>query len=235
LKKNGSLILQSDTYYDGEEEDIAAIFVNWQNKTYDTYDRAPWLRFHQNEIQSVTIKEGVNPLSTKAYFYMCENLESATLNTEITTIGEMMFYKTNLRRIPSLSYIKRIEKNAFFGLLGNYSWFEGYEITIPANVEYIGSYAFSNLHYFRRLTLNGAIEIDVRAFANNKNLSNVYIGSKTKKIHPYAFETIGLSYHTGHLFDEHCAKITFEDTSNWYVSKSDSIEDGTAIDVTNAR
>ena len=236
LNKNGALQLRPDTFYD-RVDNVLAIFVNWEDKEYDTLNRAPWLRFHQDRISSVSIIEGVNPKSTDAWFYMCENLSSAAININLEEIGERMFQGTkiwvsNINNI--LLKAKRVGDYAFQGIKLR----QGYLNTtlyIPENIDYIGKFAFSDIGDVDIIEIRGATEIGSYAFADNRIVYKVIIGEKTRKIYPYAFETIGLSYWTGHHFDEKCAKVFFEDTEGWWVSKDKDATEGMSVDVTNPR
>lgn len=234
LNKNNRLILQANSFYDKPEE-ISAIFVNWMDKAYDLQKLPPWLLFHQEVIEYATLEEGINPVSTKAWFYKCKKLRSATIKTNLEEIGDYMFYETQLgSSINSLfKNVKRIGKSAFCGVTSTYWYNDYYKVIIPDNVEYIDERAFYNIFGITELTLNGGETIQSYAFSKDGQLTRVTIGEKVKKIAPYAFEEIGLQQHVGHYFDEKFARVKFEDTENWKVFKNESDDEGISINVEN--
>ena len=153
-------------------------------------------------LTKVTI-QGAETLG-EAAFYFCSNLESVSLNNEITAIGKIAF--AACRKLSSVNLpakLKTIGESAFLSTklsgklvipssvttIGEYA-FSGTsisELSLPASVKTIGKAAFSGTGISYLVLPEGITEIESGAFGGCDNLRNVYIPASVKYIDGDAF------------------------------------------------
>ena len=110
-------------------------------------------------------------------FRDCSKLTDVTLSSVIETIGDNAFWGcTKLSVLPSTPGLITIGKNAF-----SYTGFTSLEI--PATVEIIDDYAFSNCANLANISFveneSKTLSIHMGAFSSNSKLSNIYSYRKT--------------------------------------------------------
>lgn len=140
----------------------------------------------------------------EAAFYFCSNLESVSLNNEITAIGTNAFAAClKLSSVNLPAKLKTIGDNAFLSTklsgklvipnsvttIGEHA-FSGTsisELSLPASVKTIGKSAFSGTGISYLVLPEGITEIESDAFGGCDNLRNVYIPASVKYIDSDAF------------------------------------------------
>lgn len=147
--------------------------------------------------------QGAETLDNAA-FYFCSNLESVSLNNDVTTIGANAFaacLKLNSVNLPTK--LKTIGESAFLSTklsgklvipssvttIGEYA-FSGTsisELSIPASVKTIGKSAFSGTGISYLILPEGLTEIESGTFGGCDNLRKVYIPASVKYIDSDAF------------------------------------------------
>lgn len=153
-------------------------------------------------LTKVTI-QGAETLDEAAFYY-CSNLESVSLNNEITAIGANAFaacLKLSSANLPAK--LKTIGESAFFSTklsgklvipnsvttIGEYA-FSGTsisELSLPASVKTIGKSAFSGTGISYLVLPEGLTEIESGTFGGCDNLRSVYIPASVKYIDSDAF------------------------------------------------
>jgi hypothetical protein len=156
--------------------------------------------FLGKEIISVIIPEGIESIGTDA-FSDCENLISITIPASVTSLS--YWYNDNdnvFEGCTSLTDIKVATRNPFLssegGILYNknktrliaYPSASG-DVTIPADVEYIGWGAFSYCDSLTSITISSSVTIiDNYAFSWCYNLRNISISASVTEIGSDAFQ-----------------------------------------------
>lgn len=142
-------------------------------------NQSPFL--NNNEIQTVVVSEGVTSIGENV-FENCQNMESITLPTTLTSIGHAAFMQADgyvstvygLTEITIPSGVTSIGGSAFWGSAIQ-------NLVIPASVTEIGKYACRDCAALKSVTINGTV-IGEYMFVSCTKLSTVNIGSKLKKI-----------------------------------------------------
>lgn len=153
-------------------------------------------------LTKVTI-QGAETLD-EAAFYFCSNLESVSLNNEITTIGSNAFAAClKLSSVNLPTKLKTIGESAFLSTklsgklvipssvttIGEYA-FSGTpisELSLPASVKTIGESAFSGTGISCLILPEGLTEIESGTFGGCDKLRSVYIPASVKYIDSDAF------------------------------------------------
>lgn len=127
-------------------------------------------------------------------FSCCESLKNVTLPSTITEISVEMFYQcTSLKNIEIPESVTYIGTGAF-----DESAIENINLT---NVEYIGSYAFSNNSNLRMVTLNeGVLSMGDHCFTNCTGLTTIKL--------PSTLEYMGVGVLNG------CTNLTYNTYEN---------------------
>lgn len=142
-------------------------------------NQSPFL--NNNEIQTVVVSEGVTSIGENV-FENCQNMESITLPTTLTSIGHAAFMQADgyvstvygLTEITIPSGVASIGGSAFWGsAIGS--------LVIPESVTEIGKYACRDCAALKIVTINGTV-IGEFMFVSCTKLSTFNIGSKLKKI-----------------------------------------------------
>ncbi len=165
-----------------------------------------------SNITSVTISEGVQSISSDA-FYGCSGLTSITIPSSVTTIGSYAFLScSGLTAVTLTEGVWSIGESAFSGCT------ELTSIDIPSSVRLIGMNAFSNTAWYNKqpdgviyagnfvydykgtmsentsISLReGTVGICDQAFAERGNLSSIIFPSTLKSIGKNAFVGCGLT------------------------------------------
>lgn len=233
LTSGGSMTFQKDST---GSKGFYAAFVGWDTTTYSS-TKMPWLRIDKDTISQATINADAIPESTDYWFYNCPNFARVYLPEGMKKIGKYMFSKTQLLWFSFPSTLEEIGTYAYANLLpdnllsGNRT-----SINIPDSVKKIGDYAFYNadVEYAPHCVLTigeGCEEIGRYAFGSNSPLSWVNIGSKVKRILPYAFYRIGIDRAGVSSTQDVWPKITFNNPNGWWVSTDANAGTGISVDV----
>ncbi len=107
----------------------------------------------------------------KAAFYGCEKLESATLPTTLTTIGEYAFYGAGLRAVVLPEGVTTIGDDAFRGCHNLNT------VTLPSSLKTIGDHAFFDATALIEVINKSSIEVVTDSGLNG------YVGFYAKTIH----------------------------------------------------
>ena len=110
-----------------------------------------------DRIKNIIVEDGITHIGNSA-FYMCRNVESLFIGSDVESIGERSFYGLDVDKIHIPGNVKLIGKNAFretnassielsdgIEFIDDYAfaWFGSYsEIKIPPSVKHIGSGVF---------------------------------------------------------------------------------------------
>lgn len=155
---------------------------------YDIWDSnpAPWRSI--KEIKSVVIGNGVTRIGNHAFIY--GNLESVSIASSVTEIGELAFYNSvYLKNLIIPDSVKVIGEKAFsasYGLTG---------VTLSRNLQRIEAEAFSKCTKLSSITIPASVEtIGKKAFAECEGLSKLEFSAdgNLKTIGEYAFEETGV-------------------------------------------
>lgn len=164
-----------------------------------------------SSIVTITLPGRVKEIGDYAFYWM-DSLRLVQFGEGITEIGEMaVYYNASLERVEIPSTVKEIKEGAFSSnynlkrvtfaagsqleTIGNFAFSSSAitEITIPATVKTIGSYAFTAQTNNPTLTTvnfaDGTVleTIGGNAFQNHKNLKSIVIPGSVTAIGPYAF------------------------------------------------
>lgn len=142
-------------------------------------NQSPFL--NNNEIQTVVVSEGVTSIGENV-FENCQNMESITLPTTLTSIGHAAFMQGDgyvstvygLTEITIPSGVTSIGGSAFWGSAIS-------SLVIPETVSEIGKYACRDCAALKSVTVSGTV-IGEFMFVSCTKLSTFNIGSKLKKI-----------------------------------------------------
>ena len=233
LTSKGAMTFQKDST---GNKGFYAAFVGWDTTTYSS-TKMPWLRIDKENIASATINADAIPASTDYWFYNCPNFVRVYLPEGLKKVGKYMFYKTRLLSFSFPNTLEEIGTYAYSNLLSDESWSGSRTlISIPDSVKKIGDYAFYNadVEYAPRCILTigeGCEEIGRYAFGSNAPLSWVTIGSKVKRILPYAFYRIGIDRAGVSSTQDVYPKITFNNPNGWWVSTDANAGTGISVDV----
>ena len=159
--------------------------------------------FTVSGLVNIEIPEGVTYIGEDAFSY-CASLNNVTLPCTLTEISVEMFYKcTSLKNIEIPESVTYIGTGAF-----DESLVEQINLT---NVEYIGSYAFSNNANLRMVTLNeGILSIGDHCFTNCTGLSTIKL--------PSTLEYMGVGVLNG------CTNLTYNTYENGkYIAGGDNL------------
>jgi len=173
--------------------------------------------FASSAIQSITVPESVTTIGTSA-FSGCKSLTSVKLPSGLTEIAECMFAGcislsdvtvpdsvtvvrggafsrcSALTKLPfgSNSKLEKIDNAYVFNAYNQTGAFAAsglQEISFPATLTYIGSYAFQKCYDFDELTIGSAVtNIGSYAFEDCKMTTLVVNGTSDTVISAYAFE-----------------------------------------------
>lgn len=129
---------------------------------YEYYYMQPWWS-ERDSIRRVFIEEGVTTLGNLA-FYLCENLQTVSLPSTLTSIGNDAFFKTSLQTI-----------------------------SIPDSVRTIGYWAFGNCSLLSSAKLSNSLtELPSGLFNDCEKLSSIDLPKPLVSIGDMAFSGTGL-------------------------------------------
>ena len=155
------------------------------------YQNTPWYQ-SRNNIQSITIKEGITSIGNHA-FRECTGLASIEIPSSVTSIGQYAFYNcTSLTEVEIPRSVTSIGNNAFrkcTGLteveipnsvtsIGQYAFYNCTSLTeveIPRSVTSIGNNAFSGCTNLKKLTMPGTFSISNGTFSGVTNVEEVIL------------------------------------------------------------
>ncbi len=139
--------------------------------------------FRGNDLlTSVTVSEGVVEIY-QASFMNCTQLESISLPSTLSILGEWAFYNCpSLKAIALPSGMTHINEHTFAYCSSLKT------VSIPSSVRVIGKDAFAECHALTSVTLPaGVTEIEERTFLNCENLATVKILGNVTRIGTSAF------------------------------------------------
>ena len=146
---------------------------------------------------SVTKIDGSSSNSDNGAFKNCTNLTSVTIGDGVTSIGEYTFYKCNSLARVYINDLAAWCGIAFGGYYANPLYYGAAlylngavvkEITVPAGVSAIKSYAFLGCGRLQKVTIpNGVVIIGAYAFENCAALNSVTISDSVTSIGSNAF------------------------------------------------
>ena len=137
------------------------------------------------DVISVRVIEGLKKIGDSA-FYDRSSLESITLPSTLTEIGNHAFFGTNLREVTLNDGLKKIGIWAFCKCTSLES------ITLPSTLTEIDNYAFGGCSNLIVVTLNeGLKKIRNAAFHNCKSLESIKLPSSIVEIGAGAFNYCG--------------------------------------------
>ena len=179
-------------------------------------------------LTSITIPNSVTSIGDLA-FNNCSKLTSITIPNSVTSIGDLAFKacskltsinvnsgNTKYTSIDGILFDKN--KTA---LISYPEGKTGTTYTIPSSVTNIIGSAFSNTGLTSITIPSSVTSIGISAFANT-GLTSITIPSSVTSIGIYAFS-----------YCKNLTKVTFSNTSGWWVTTSYSATSGTAVTVTN--
>ena len=190
-------------------------------RTDYTYSaQPPWVS-HSKSVTSVTIDQGITTLSPYT-FYNCTALTSINIPDSVTIIGASAFsYCTALTSVNIPDSVTTLvggvtDGITFYGCKALTSLTFGSGITkIPYN-------CCGNCSALANVTIRGNVTaIDGAAFSYCTQLASITIPASVTHIGQIAFTGAGLT------------SATFEDTTGWYVTKTNGASSGTNLDATN--
>ena len=130
------------------------------------------------EIDGVAVKE----IGAHA-FKRCYHLSSITISEGITTIGELAFFKINVKSVTIPSSVTAIGRYAFSDCKNLES------VTVPEGVVSLGDHAFFNCRSLKSVTLPESVtSIGESAFSRCEELKSITIKGGVATIGSYAFE-----------------------------------------------
>jgi|GEM_PF-3279531 len=151
-----------------------------QMNAFTGVSTAAW-RAHANEIQSVTVGDGITTLGNFA-FYQCTKLKSVTLPATMSSIGASTFTYSGIEEITLPSGITTVGNYA----LANCSHLK--HIEIPEGVQTIGANAFNGCYRMTSVTLPSTLtEIGNNAFSSCESLRSITLPSRLQAIKQNAF------------------------------------------------
>ncbi len=123
-----------------------------------------------------------DPTATKQWFIGEDTIEVVVIPEGVKTIGSYAFANlTALTTVVLPSTLERIDFGAFYGCT-SLTTVEGIE-----NVKFINRDAFAGCALRGEISLDKVVAIADRAFALNKKLENVTLGSNVQSVGAYAF------------------------------------------------
>ncbi|MBO5092657.1 MAG: leucine-rich repeat protein, partial [Clostridia bacterium] len=160
-------------------------------------------------LTSVIIGNGVTTIGDRV-FRDCTSLTSVIIGNCVTTIGDWAFYNcTSLTSVAIGNSVTSMRSNPFDGCT-SLKEVHISDIASWCNISF-GNYDSNPLFYAKNLYLNGEL------------VTELVIPNTVTKINAYAF------YNCTSL-----TSVTFENTSGWYVTKTQGATSGTNVDVTSA-
>ena len=182
------------TYSFDSKTGTLTIFGTGDMYDYDN-DKNRSIFYHDNQIKTVVVKNGVTSISNAAFYY-CTSLASVTIPDSVTDIGHYVF-----RGCVSLKSIGVSKENQRYisvdGVLfnKNKSWLITYpaeksdsEYAIPNSVTSICDSAFYGCKSLTSITIpNSVTSIGSGAFEYCKSLTSVTIPNSVKIIDSFAF------------------------------------------------
>lgn len=128
------------------------------------------------EVEEYAIPDGVTRVGAKAFYHNL-NLETVTIGGHVTSIGESAFEGCmNIKKVEFLgiknSSDLRIEKKAFYGKNDDSSTLfisKLSEVTLPANLVYLGVMAFGRNNNLKTVTVNvdrASVDFEDNAFVD---------------------------------------------------------------------
>ena len=137
--------------------------------------------FECEDIESVTIPEGVTSIGTYA-FYECDDLESVTMPSTVTSIVEGAFQECGLKSVTIPEGVTSIEDYTFFKCVRLKS------ATIPATVTNIGDSAFYGTALTSVTIPEGVTSVGVYAFRDCEALTQAYVPATVTSLGTGVFE-----------------------------------------------
>ena len=160
-----------------------ALTITGDGAMTDWADNAdvPWAQL-RDEIQSVTIEDGVTSIGNYAFAY-CSSLTGATLPTSITSIGKAAFdHCEELTDVVIPDSVTSVGERAFLVCKKLTS------ITIPSRLTSISGSMFAGCGGLTSVTIPSSVtSIGDNAFLNCRNLTSITIPNSVTKIESYAF------------------------------------------------
>lgn len=155
-----------------------------------SYEGEPVTVTIPEEIKNADVTYSVTGIATKA-FASCRSLESVVLPDSVTTIKLGAFREcTNLRYVTLSNNLTAIPQSCFYGdidlttitipdkvtMIGGWAFYECslVNVTLPENVDFIGTSSFENNRILRTITLPDSLtEIGMDAFKGCRALESV--------------------------------------------------------------
>ena len=158
--------------------------------------------YNQPKLNNVTIGPDVTTIP-KYLFYCCSNLSTVDFGTSLESIPDYAFYNCDLDRITLPNKLSSIEDYSFANnknltalqlstnlqSVGDYAFQSAgcntsapQALELPESLTSIGAYAFYNCFFSDIIVPNNVNKIGEYAFASNKQLTNISIGSGCKTL-----------------------------------------------------
>ena len=161
--------------YNSEEYNSQYTCEVKSSRYYHTYNR-----FVPKSLHTVTVTGGIIPQQA---FYNCDSLETITLGTDVTIIGDIAFaHCDSLQNFTIEHGVTSIGKQAFYDCSALR------EIVIPGSVQRIEFETFYNCDALTDVTLkSGVVGIGQNAFYGCDNLKNVTLEEGVTSVETHAF------------------------------------------------